>query len=106
MISGYEQFKEDRDEVRLRLRSEIYRQTIDQTLRGRSVWKAFRDMSDQPLFTDDGTPRTAREMWRATYRIPRKCDAAINKSIQDMTRQWVGVLANGLYKPRKIDELL
>jgi hypothetical protein len=106
MIAGYDVFRDERDGLRLQLRSEIARQTLDQSLRGRSVWKAFLGMGEQSLCTADGTPRTAREMWRDSYRIARKRDAAINKSIQAMTSAWVDVFVNQLVKPRKIDELL
>jgi hypothetical protein len=106
VISGYLWFCDERDSLRLQLRAEIQRQTVDESPRGRSVWKAFLGMGDQPLCTSDGTPRTAREIWRVSYRIARKRDAAINKSIAAMTSAWVDVYVKQIVKPRKIDELL
>jgi hypothetical protein len=106
MIAGYLWFCDERDGLRLQLRSEIARQTLDESPRGRSVWKAFLGMGEQSLCTADGTPRTAREMWRDSYRIARKRDAAINKSIQSMTRAWLDFSVNNLVRPRKIGELL
>lgn len=106
MINGYSWFCDERDELRRQLRSEIYRQTLDQSMRGRSVWFAFLGMGDQALCTKDGTPRTAREMWRDSYRIARKRDAEVNRSIANMTRAWVDVYVKEITKPSRISALL
>lgn len=63
-------------------------------------------MGEQSLCTADGTPRSAKEMWLDAYRLARKRDASINKSIASMTAAWAEFFCNHIAQPRKIDTLL
>jgi len=106
MINGLLEFREERDEARMRLRTEIFRQTLDQSSRGRSVWRSFLAMGDQALHTSVGTPRSAKERWRDAYRDTRKRDREICKSISSITSQWMSTYVKCIVAPRKIDSLL
>jgi hypothetical protein len=111
MINGYLEFREERDEARLRMREHIRSQTIDNSRRGESTRLAIQNIvaAKQSLlryYQDSLASASIRDAWKIAYRDQRIRDRTIRNVTSVFSTSLMKFALDRLFEPRKIDMLI
>jgi len=101
----YEEFKEQRDDLRRQLREWIAAKSLDRSDRGAAVRAAHRKylLARQAI---NGRAGQARDTWQSCYSVERYGQASEQRRIRYLTKAQLPGLITALTSPRKIDQLI